>query len=128
MPEESIADIILILHFLIVVFITSLFFLIPIGWKLGWKWIKRLEIRLLHLSLMTVVTIETIIGITCPLTIIENYLRGVYVSNTFISIYLSKIIFWEFPPIFFIILYVLCFIWTVFIWFKFPPENLKKKG
>ena len=124
--KEITADLVLIIHFIIVVFISSLFLLIPMGYQFYWKWVKKLKLRLIHLGLMTLITFETIIGITCPLTIIENNLRGIYISNSFFSSLVSKIIFWELPRLFFLILYILCLFWTIFIWFRFPPE--KKKG
>ncbi len=71
------ADIILILHFLVVIFITVGFLLIPIGYYYDWSWIKNFKLRLFHFGLMFIVTFETLVGITCPLTSIENYLRGI---------------------------------------------------
>ena len=124
--KEITADLVLIIHFIIVVFISSLFLLIPMGYQFYWKWVKKLKLRLIHLGLMTLITFETIIGITCPLTIIENNLRGIYISNSFFSSLVSKIIFWELPRLFFLILYILCLFWTIFIWFRFPPEKKKE--
>ncbi len=124
--REITADLVLIIHFMIVVFISSLFLLIPMGYQFYWKWVKKLKLRLIHLGLMTLITIETIIGITCPLTIIESHLRGIYISNSFLGSLVSKIIFWELPRLFFMILYILCLFWTIFIWFRFPPEKKKK--
>ena len=124
--KEITADLVLIIHFIIVVFISSLFLLIPMGYQFYWKWVKKLKLRLIHLGLMTLITFETIIGITCPLTIIENNLRGIYISNSFFSSLVSKIIFWELPRLFFLILYILCLFWTIFIWFRFPPEKKKR--
>ena len=124
--REITADLVLIIHFIIVVFISSLFLLIPMGYQFYWKWVKKLKLRLIHLGLMTLITIETIIGITCPLTVIENNLRGIYISNSFFSSLVSKIIFWELPRLFFLILYILCLFWTIFIWFRFPPEKKKR--
>ena len=71
------ADIILILHFLVVIFITVGFLLIPIGYYYDWSWIRNFKLRLFHFGLMFIVTFETLVGITCPLTSIENYLRGI---------------------------------------------------
>ena len=125
MAYKFIADIILIIHFLVVLFIASLFVLVPAGYKFNWTWQKNFKLRSIHLLLIFFITLETIIGITCPLTMLENHLRGVLVSNDFIDLYISKIIFWDFPPIFFLTLYFFCLIWTVFIWIKFPPNKYK---
>tara|TARA_B100000989_G_C19371078_1_gene397454 strand:- start:108 stop:482 length:375 start_codon:yes stop_codon:yes gene_type:complete len=119
-----IADIVLLFHFFIVVFITFGFVLIPIGYNFDWLWIKNKKLRLLHFGMMIFITFETLLGIACPLTILENNLRGVDENQLFISIWISEIIYWDFPSNFFIILYFLFLGWTFLIWKKCPPiEN-----
>ena len=116
-----IADIILMLHFAIIFFITLGFFLIPIGYKFGWVWIKNSKLRICHCGMIILVTFETILGITCPLTLIENSLRGINESTSFISYWIHQIIYWNFPTQFFIILYCICLVWTFLMWKIFPP-------
>ena len=116
-----IADIILMFHFAIIFFITFGFFLIPIGYKLGWVWIKNSKLRICHCGMMIFVTSETILGITCPLTLIENSLRGINESTSFISYWISQIIYWNFPTQFFVVLYCICLVWTFLMWKIFPP-------
>ena len=126
MTQENFADLILIVHFGIVIFITSLFIIIPVGYKLKWKWPKNKKLRSTHLFLILIVTTETVFGLTCPLTVIEHNLRGIFISNSFISIWLQKFLYWNFPKEFFLISYILCLLWTIFIWYRFPPRNKKK--
>ena len=116
------ADIILILHFLVVIFITVGFLLIPIGYYYGWSWIKNFKLRLFHFCLMFLVTFETVVGITCPLTSLENYLRGINNSKSFISFWIEKIIYWNFPTSFFMFLYLVFLGWTLLIWKIYPPK------
>ena len=116
------ADIVLILHFFIVIFITVGFFLIPIGYYYDWNWIKSLKLRLFHCGLMFLVTFETLVGITCPLTSIENNLRGMSNSKSFISFWIEKIIYWDFPTKFFIFLYFIFLGWTLLMWKIYPPR------
>lgn len=123
MSFKIIADLVLIIHFSIVMFIISIFFLIPIGYILNWQWQKNKIVRLLHIILMFIITAETIVGITCPLTLFENSLRGVFVSNSFITTWLTKLLFWELPSTFFLITYIMCFGLTIIFWIKFPPQN-----
>ena len=64
--------------------------------KLGIKFYigqKKKNIRLLHLIMISIVTLETCIGVACPLTIIENNLRGIYVSNSFVDSFFNKILY-----------------------------------
>ena len=116
------ADIILILHFLVVIFITVGFLLIPIGYYYDWIWIKNFKLRLFHFGLMFLVTFETLVGITCPLTSIENYLRGMNNSKSFISFWIEKIIYWDFPTSFFMFLYFVFLGWTLLMWKIYPPK------
>ena len=118
-----IADIVLAFHFVIVIFITFGLFLIPIGWKLNWDWIANRNLRLLHCGMIAFVTVETILGITCPLTEIENSIRGVNQSNSFISYWIMQIIYWDLPSIFFLILYSITLGWVLFLWKLCPPRN-----
>ena len=116
------ADIILILHFLVVIFITVGFLLIPIGYYYYWSWIRNFKLRLFHFGLMFIVTFETLVGITCPLTSIENYLRGINNSKSFVSFWIEKIIYWDFPTSFFIFLYFVFLGWTLLMWKIYPPK------
>jgi len=121
--NHIIADTILLIHFLIIIFIVSLFLLIPISYKLNWEFLKKKQIRVVHVLLISIVTIETIVGVHCPLTILENKFRGIFVNTSFISSIVKEIIFWELPSIYFLIAYILCFFWTIFLWWKYPPKN-----
>ena len=116
-------DIIIFFHFVIVIFITSLLVLIPLGYKLNWKLLQNKTVRKTHLGLMSFVTFEAIIGMTCPLTMVENYLSGMSQNETFISYWLGKVIYWNFPSIFFTIIYCLCLIWIILMWRIFPPKK-----
>jgi len=71
------------------------------------------------------VTLETLLGKTCPLTSIENNLRGIYESTSFVSYWIKKIIYLDFPTQFFIILYFVFLVWTFLMW-KFFPPRIKK--
>jgi len=121
--EYLLADIILIIHFGLIIFVKSFFFLVPLGSKYKWKWLQNKRLRFIHLGLILVITTETVFGIVCPLTTIENFLRGVYISNSFLTTWLYKIIFWDLPRQFFIVLYILCFGWTLLMWKIFPIKN-----
>ena len=116
-----IADIVLFFHFCIVVFITFGFVLIPIGYNFNWIWIKNKKLRLLHFGMMIFVTFETILGLSCPLTVLENNLRGINENQLFLSRWITEVIYWDFPSEFFLIIYCLCLGWTFLIWKKYPP-------
>ena len=117
------ADIVLVFHFCIVTFITFGFFLIPVGYKLDWGWTANTKLRTIHSGLMVFITLETLLGITCPLTSIENSLRGIYQSKSFIGYWIDQVIYWDLPTQFFIILYCIFLSWTLLMWKLFPPKK-----
>ena len=124
--NSVISDAVLVFHFIIIIFISTGFFLVPIGYKMKWLWLSNLKLRSLHLGLICFVTIEAIIGMTCPLTIIENIFNQNKYSQSFIKFWISKIVYWDFPTLFFISLYSLCALWTVLMWKIFPPRKINK--
>ena len=117
-----IADIVFVLHFCVVIFITLGFFLIPIGYKFEWRWIKNRKLRIAHCGMMVFITLETLWGLTCPLTSIENSLRGINQPKSFIAYWIEKIVYWDFPTQFFLILYCISLGWTFLIWKLCPPN------
>ena len=123
-----IADALLFVHFSLAAFITIGFFIIPIGYKLGWNWIKNRNLRLLHLSLMGVITVETIAGFNCPLTVLENMFRDVDYSSSFMSYWIAQILYWDLPKQVFVILYSLCLGWASILWKICPPIQKMSDG
>lgn len=79
-----------------------------------------------HIGLMIFITVETFFGMTCPLTYIENNLRGIYGSTSFIGFWIQKIVYWDFPNLFFIIVYFLLLCWTFLMLKLYPPKNIIK--
>ena len=118
-----IADALLVIHFYLAAFITLGFFLIPVGYKLGWHWIKNRNVRLLHLFLMGFITVETIVGLTCPLTILEYSFRDVYPPESFVGYWIGKVLYWNLPHHIFVAIYSVCLVWVLFLWIKCPPKT-----
>jgi len=121
------SDVLLLIHFGLAAVISAGFFIIPLGYKLGWNWIKKRNLRILHLSLIGVITIETILGLACPLTVLENMFRDVEYSMSFMSYWIAQILYWDLPRQVFVMLYLLCFGWVLILWKICPPiERVKK--
>tara|TARA_B100001057_G_scaffold338265_1_gene339040 strand:+ start:316 stop:678 length:363 start_codon:yes stop_codon:yes gene_type:complete len=115
------ADVIMFIHFGLASFISAGFFIIPLGYKIGWNWIKKRNLRLLHLFLIGFITGETILGLTCPLTVLENMVRDVDYSTSFMTYWVAQILYWDLPSQVFVILYLLCFGWVFILWKICPP-------
>ena len=105
------ADLIVFVHFLYVLFTLCGEILVLCGGALKWLWIRNRKFRILHLIAVLTVTAESLIGMICPLTQIEYDLRikaGQTVEEelSFVARLIRKLIFYDFPDIFFILLYL----------------------
>jgi hypothetical protein len=123
MLTELLASLVLTLHLLIAGFITSGLLLIPIGAWRGWRWIRHRRIRAIHAGLMYFVALEALLGITCPLTILEYAMRDGAPPEYFLAAVFQKILYWDLPPSVFLISYLASAAWVVLLWWQVPPER-----
>jgi hypothetical protein len=104
------ADIIAIIHLGYVVFVILGFVLIVMGIVLKWQWIRNLWFRIAHLAAIAGVALEAILGINCPLTVLEFSLRyGVAPSDrrvSFVGELIDSILYYDAPAWVFTIIYV----------------------
>ena len=117
------ANFVMLIHFGLAMFITFGLFIIPVGYKFGWGWTTLWKLRLLHLLMIGIVTAEAIVGLTCPLTILENFLREVNETQTFVAYWINRILYWDLPRQTFIFFYSLCFVWVILLWKYCPPNK-----
>lgn len=125
------ADFIVSIHFLYVFFTVFGELLILSGGIFKWQWVRNRIFRITHLVAVLIVTLESLVGILCPLTQIEYELRRragqISEENiSFVARLIRKFIFYDFPEIFFILLYV-GFGLMVILTFIFIPINKKRK-
>ena len=120
------ADLILIFHFCIVFFVVSGLVALPIGCLRNYSWTRNIKLRAAHILLLGFITLEGILGITCPLTILENILRQIEYQQSFVSYWVSHLIYWDLPTYFFVTLYSACFIWSLIFWKLHPPNHFNR--
>ena len=121
------ADVIAIIHLGYVVFVILGFILIVLGIIFKWKWIRNLWFRIAHLLAIVGVALEALMGINCPLTILEFKLRyasclsGKKVS--FIGNIIDSILFYNAPVWLFTIIYAAFAIAVVITFIIAPPTR-----
>jgi hypothetical protein len=93
----SAADLLLVLHFAIVVFIVGGLVLTWIGAALGWRWVRNPWFRGLHLAAIAFVALEAVIGMACPLTEWEDALRGGARAESFIGRWVQRLLYYRAP-------------------------------
>jgi len=73
------------------------------------------------------VAIESLIGVACPLTVIENGLRrraGEHgYAHSFIGDWLDRLLYYDLPPAFFTVLYVAFGALVVALYVIYPPRR-----
>jgi hypothetical protein len=101
MVYSFLADVVVAVHIAYVSFVLLGELAILLGIVLKWEWVRNPWFRWLHLAAIGIVAFEAILGITCPLTDLEDLLRewaGQHISGTsFIGRLLDNILFYNAP-------------------------------
>ncbi|MBI3899165.1 MAG: DUF2784 domain-containing protein [Gammaproteobacteria bacterium] len=118
------ADVILVTHALIVGFIALGFVVIPLGNLCHWRFVRHRSLRLLHLGGILFVAAEALLGITCPLTVWEDALRGATDGDGgFIVRWLSWLLYYNVPLWIFSLIYVVAALLALSLWRWVPVER-----
>lgn len=124
---QILADLIVILHAAYVGFVVLGFAAIVIGVVLRWNWVRNLWFRAVHLVAIAVVAIKAIIGMVCPLTTLENWLRQkggqARYPGDFVGYWAHQLIFFEGPPWVFTVCYVAFALLVVAVFVFAPPKR-----
>ncbi len=124
------ADIVLIVHFLYVVFVVGSLPAIWLGAWLKWRFVRNPWFRYLHLAAILFVVAESLMGAVCPLTVWENALRQTTAESSFIQHWLHRILFYDVPESVLTMIYVL-FAGLVAMTFRWIPPvrgNRRSRG
>jgi hypothetical protein len=117
------ADTIVVIHLLIMVFITAGLPLIYIGAARRWRWTRGWRWRVTHLAAIGFVAAESLAGIVCPLTLWEDALRSQESKTGFIERWVDRILFYDFPTWVFTVAYTVFAALVVVTWFVVPPRK-----
>jgi hypothetical protein len=116
-----IADAILFVHALFVLFVVGGFVLILVGAR-RWGWVRNRTFRILHLAAIGFVTAEALLGVTCPLTVWEDALRGVGSERSFIGRWVARFLYYDFPEWVFASAYCAFTLAVIGTWWLVPPR------
>jgi hypothetical protein len=121
------ADLTLLLHVLIVLFVVGGLMVVLAGNFAGWAWVNALYFRLVHLVAIAIVVAQSWLGVTCPLTTLESWLRQeaeatVYQAG-FIEYWLQQFLFYTAPTWMFTLAYTLFALLVAWTWWRFPPRR-----
>lgn len=127
------ADLLLAIHFGVVLFIVGGLAAIGLGYWRNWRWVRHPAFRWGHLAAIAVVAGQALLGKTCPLTDWEQALRrqaggGGRYEGSFISHWIQRIIFYEAEPWVFTLSYVVFFAAVVSTFWLVPLRTGRPDG
>jgi hypothetical protein len=117
------ADSILLLHACIVIFNVGGLFAIWLGAWRKWGWVRNRTFRTVHLGLILFIAAEAILGVTCPLTLLEDWLRGTVSEQGFIGRWIHSWLYWDLPSWVFIVVYSKFAALVAATWKLLPPAT-----
>jgi polyferredoxin len=125
MPYQLLADVVLATHFAVVLFVVGGLVAIVAGNLFGWRFVNTWWFRVAHLAAIAVVVAQAWLGIVCPLTTLESWLRtqageAAY-ETSFIEHWLTRLLFYDAPAWAFTAAYSLFGLAVVAAWWRFPP-------
>ena len=132
MSFTVLADVVLVLHFAVVLFVVGGMLAIALGVKLGWIWVHGWLFRLTHVAAVGLITLQAWLGQHCPLTILEGWLRTQageesFYEVSFVQYWLETIMYFQAPLWVFAIVYTLFGLLVILAWWRFPPKLLQSK-
>lgn len=96
------ADLIVALHVGYVAYVVVGEGLILAGWWRGWTWVRNFWFRFTHLIAIAVVAAEEVVGVRCPLTVLEEHWRVLagqpVTGETFVGRLLHALLFYPDTP------------------------------
>lgn len=131
MPYSLLADAVLTIHLLVVVFVVGGLVLIVAGNLAGWRWVDSLWFRGAHVAAIGFVVVESWLGATCPLTTLEAWLRvrggGAAHEGDFVAYWIGRVLFYEAEPWVFTLVYTAFGALVAATWWIFPPRRHRVK-
>ena len=127
MPYLLAADAVLLLHVLFVAFVIAGLLLILAGRLLSWDWVRNWWFRVIHLGAIGIVVLQAWLGVICPLTRLEMYLRDragdTTYAGSFVAHWLEAILYYRAPAWVFAVAYTLFAIVVVMSWVWVRPRG-----
>jgi|SRR5580700_5692537 hypothetical protein len=121
------ADAIVVVHLLIVLFVVTGVPLVYLGAALRWTWVRSWRWRVLHLAAILGIAAESVFGVACPLTVWEDTLRGQRSDSGFIERAIDRVLFYDAPTWVFTVAYVAFAALVLVTWLAVPPTRDARK-
>jgi hypothetical protein len=91
-----------------------------------WRWTRGFTFRIAHLAAIALVCVESIVGVMCPLTSLEDWMRmragNARYPGDFVGYWAHRLIFYNFPPWIFATAYISFAAIVAITFFLMPPR------
>ena len=122
----ALADVVLVVHALVVLLIVGGFAAILVGALLRWRWVREPRFRLAHLCAIAVVATLALFGVPCPLTTLEARLRDDTSSaQGCVAYWVGRILYYDLPNWVFTAAYAAFAIAVLLTWRFVAPHKLR---
>ena len=130
-PYRQLADAVLLLHLLLVLFVVAGLAAIVVGNLWRWRWVNGPGFRAVHVCAIAVVVVQAWLGIACPLTTLESWLRGqagdAGYDAGFIEHWVQRLLYWDAPSWVFVLVYTVFGLLVLLSWWAFPPRARRRR-
>ena len=124
------ADLVLVLHTLFAAFVVAGLLLVLAGKLLGWRWIVNPWFRWLHLGAILLVVAQAWLGVICPVTNLEMWLRQrageTTYEGSFITHWFQALLYYDAPPWVFVLAYTVFAALVVLAWVWVRPAPFRR--
>ena len=121
------ADIVLVVHFGLAMFIVVGLAAIWLGAARQWRWVRNFRFRITHIAAICVVALEGVLGVTCPLTLWEDWLRQSGAEPSFIARWVQRLLYYDLPEWVFAAAYLGMAAVTALTWLYVRPQTRSRK-
>lgn len=127
-PREA-ADLLALVHLAYVGFVVGGQGLIVWGGIAGWRWVRNPWFRWLHLGAVGIVVAEVVLGVYCPLTLLEADWRGEVADDAgFVADWVGWLLYYDIALWQAHAAYLLFALITVGSFLRWPPRRFSAQG
>lgn len=126
------ADAVLTLHVAVVAFVLGGALVVLVGGPLAWAWVRAPLFRWAHLGAIGFVVLQSWLGMHCPLTLLEIWLRrqarNAGYEKSFIEHWVQRLLYYDAPPWAFGLVYTLFGLLVLWLWRRWPPRSWRGRS
>jgi nitrate/nitrite transporter NarK len=119
------ADIVLLLHAGYAAFVIVGLLAVPLGGWLNWRWVRARSLRVVHVLCTTIVAVEALVGMICPLTWLEHVLLvasgAAGYERSFIGQLVYQLLYYDAPAWMFTLAYTVVAVTVALLYHYVPP-------